>query len=129
MIVNSNLLNQFYQGWIELTIDHSGQQFEVHQSNNRDFIATTGVYVYSLNQVCLYVGQGNYGTGHLGNRLICHYNEAQWKRNGEGYKYSTLFNDSIPTLNVVKKNYVKLPGGHSNISQVRFFQIRNYVRN
>ena len=118
-----SLLNEFFQGnWIELTINHGDSQFGIHnylienEINNKH-----GIYVYSLKNKCLYVGEGNCnGPNHNRNRLICHFNEAQWVT---AYSYSDLFKWPIPQhVNCDKDGNILLPGKQrSSVHQVRFF--------
>jgi hypothetical protein len=102
------------EDWIQVSIDHRSKEFNIIDSR----ITGLGVFVYSLKGVCLYIGEGKCGgKNHYTNRLLCHFDEAQWEQGG--YAYRDLFARKIPTVN--KRKEVTIPGGRSSIHQVRFF--------
>lgn len=111
--------NKFEIKWKNIPINHS-DKYNLEKEIDNEIKGKSGVYVYSLNEIPLYVGEGN-----LIKRIQDHWNEAQFPRDD----YSNLFGnkkDLLETKIIDARNRVQSIG--CSINDVRFFSHEKFIK-
>lgn len=115
---------KFEVTWKRITINHS-DKYNLEKEFQNEIKDKSGVYVYSLNEIPLYMGEGNFEV-----RIRDHWNEAQLSRVDKPRKigYKELFGDKDELIanNIIYSSKNDVQGIRRSINDVRFFSYKQF---